>query len=854
MADKRGGLLTTKFPSRGAFTPVERMPDWMRTGERWREQGITSDPDQRRQVLDWDAAQAGVQRQGRLYRGGTLPDRVEALQEGLLGAAGQVPGVPWVAEKLGSALGSEAGRNVTQFLDSIPPGVDMGVGKGMLAGAGLAAKVSGKAKAAGKAVRAAGAASSASGAVAGAGKRAASNIKSDAILNIRALDPDEAKRLVLKGAHLKQDASGQYIGAPRGIDSPAKLAAWRRGLDRQLEEAARVVPEAVDWYDRARGSVTTMAGPDPARQYETTRNLALYSAQRAPKVNLGLSLAAEDAYAMGKRADVKGAGNADQWANYVQGRKPGSGIKLGNKTVEYGNKFDPTFKTYDLSPTRGLGQKAVDGARSERSKKMGGSTNDIWHFRFLGYTGPGGSTFKSGGTPQMHAFADAETLLAAERASQRGLGGRSDWNMSSVQALPWVYKKGGDLYRRGYAESLEDGYRQASQEYREHFPSYFAHATNESMVAPGVGHLENLKNLPDDDKRFYHQLKRSIWANDDGQGGWRSWFFDANHKSQLPGQEARGYYKPDSGGPEMNAVDVYTPLVSMTPQSATSFVDPKTGKAMLDTDRGLTDDARNLMQGGANLVGYAQVQNAGAWSAPINAAKQRNKGGLLFETGRALTPSEMAKVAAAGKRVKLPDVVDYGDRVLFNRFWSGRTKSAANAKNRKEATPKLRAVMDKLGFSEETPVRVDSGLEDYQKAWAKANEGQGVATGQFLRRAGETNTRDVLNTQELADRMGGERLVDSMFAAAGAGRTRPDIQNARGIMAGSARPMDELQGAYDLNQSIQAQGRASGMTQDQINASLKKAGVWLPALGLLGAGLGRQQQERQEPRGFFSYY
>jgi hypothetical protein len=31
-------------------------------------------------------------------------------------------------------------------------------------------------------------------------------------------------------------------------------------------------------------------------------------------------------------------------------------------------------------------------------------------------------------------------------------------------------------------------------------------------------------------------------------------------------------------------------------------------------------------------------------------------------------------------------------------------------------------------------------------------------------------------------------------------------------------------------------------------------GVWLPALGLLGVGLGRQQQEQQEPRGFFSYY
>ena len=46
------------------------------------------------------------------------------------------------------------------------------------------------------------------------------------------------------------------------------------------------------------------------------------------------------------------------------------------------------------------------------------------------------------------------------------------------------------------------------------------------------------------------------------------------------------------------------------------------------------------------------------------------------------------------------------------------------------------------------------------------------------------------------------------------------------------------------------------MTQEQINASLEKAGVWPPALGLLGVGLGRQQQQREQqaPRDLFSYY
>ena len=155
MADKRGGLLSTKFPARGAFKPLERMPDWMRVGERWREQGIPAYDTLGQQTLMAREAYARErERQEAARLGRRLPD-LQDLQEGvvspLLGAVAQVPGVAWGAEQLGAAMNSRPGREVMQFLDSLPPNVDLGAGdlaKGLLAGAALVPKL-GKRAAAG---------------------------------------------------------------------------------------------------------------------------------------------------------------------------------------------------------------------------------------------------------------------------------------------------------------------------------------------------------------------------------------------------------------------------------------------------------------------------------------------------------------------------------------------------------------------------------------------------------------------------------------------------------------------------------------------------------------------------------
>ena len=84
MADKRGGLLSTKFPARGAFKPLERMPDWMRVGERWREQGIPAyDTLGQRTLMAREAYARERERQEAARLGRRLPD-LQDLQEGVV--------------------------------------------------------------------------------------------------------------------------------------------------------------------------------------------------------------------------------------------------------------------------------------------------------------------------------------------------------------------------------------------------------------------------------------------------------------------------------------------------------------------------------------------------------------------------------------------------------------------------------------------------------------------------------------------------------------------------------------------------------------------------------------------------
>ena len=61
----------------------------------------------------------------------------------------------------------------------------------------------------------------------------------------------------------------------------------------------------------------------------------------------------------------------------------------------------------------------------------------------MGYE-PGEATTRKGDvslTAPQHKFMDYETALAADRANQTGVGGKTDWTGEQIQAAPWVQQK-----------------------------------------------------------------------------------------------------------------------------------------------------------------------------------------------------------------------------------------------------------------------------------------------------------------------------------------------------------------------------------------------------------------------------
>lgn len=104
---------------------------------------------------------------------------------------------------------------------------------------------------------------------------------------VRNMDPEEMLGAARRGVHLKQDPkTGQYIGAPRGIDSPAKLAAMRKNFDILVEAGAG----GGDWYQRVYKGVEEVTGGDPEKMVRMFNELAITSPQAMPETNLGLSL------------------------------------------------------------------------------------------------------------------------------------------------------------------------------------------------------------------------------------------------------------------------------------------------------------------------------------------------------------------------------------------------------------------------------------------------------------------------------------------------------------------------------------------------------------------------------------
>ena len=392
-------------------------------------------------------------------------------------------------------------------------------------------------------------------------------------------------------ARNRVSTTGQYVGAPAGVDTPEKLAANRAtymDLVRQ-GEAGR------NWYDGSSNWIEGVTANQKAAQ-EAANVLGVTSQGTGVDANLGFTVKGINQVAAGFPADT--------------GRFPATAAPLTAKILAgqnpaLGPKRDPFAQNLSVAWNPNMAQFPV---------------HDIWDGRAFGYTGkpnakyPEGRPWDAGFSPQQHAFMDAET---DEIIDQFGALGES-YDPLSVQAAAWTGAKidAGDLLPQD-----------AAMHYGDYSPKYQASATYEQVPGQGTGHLEGIVNRPFGVRQDYNDL--AGWLDPKG----RDSLYSSTGMLVEPTRDALGVFTPQgSQVAEFNPANIARPLV----QTSGNVLPPD--KALLST----TEAAR----------AYVDAQNAGAWNRviPDGQTSAGERTSLQINTGRRVTQEELTQINEVATR------------------------------------------------------------------------------------------------------------------------------------------------------------------------------------------------------------
>lgn len=514
-----------------------------------------------------------------------------------------------------------------------------------------------------------------------------------------------ARDLARKGAHLKQDSTGQYVGGPRSngiygmtVDSPQALASMRRGADQQVEQGLYNAP----WYDRARSTAEEAAGGANTKAALFARGGAAYSPQATPPTEINSFLKQHNARVItGDNLVPRTKSQATNVAKAYQ-VDPVTGqiifspdkIRLGKKTGPYADAKDPTIPAADLYK----------------------APSDIWHGRVMGYSDPGGKQFSRGFSPQEHGFLTGENLLLADRAQQKldaGLlgtipGTSPGFRMDpkATQAATW-----GTARERSYKAARDAEiarFDKASSKWEKQTTKWVDSGKKgkrpQKPVMRNVGKESDASiiarasaGIDDATKRNIASLtyeyapgESVIPGASKGSGmegfsqqmqavqGARDPYIDAMQGYQMNTLNAPGEYVNSLGVTENQPAFVARPLVGMENSSFTTSTG-KTGRGGQQIDA----SGRVLMDTAAKLRAVNDLQEGVGWNkfTPANSSmKGREKTGIQFSPLQttadnsvpAGTQIERAKQALQGAGL---DVVHVGDGLHAGRFasdWDGK--------------------------------------------------------------------------------------------------------------------------------------------------------------------------------------
>ena len=333
-------------------------------------------------------------------------------------------------------------------------------------------------------------------------------------------DPSKAaKGLLKKGAEAVAEVTrakrrvgttGQYVGAPPGIDSPQKYSAL---IDDYAKNVEKGLP-GKEFYNESSADVLARTAGDTKLADKFVENLAVLS-----------------------RSNNVGGNTTMSAKGHVQAMT-GDPIHTGR------------FPSRDVPPLREIYQEGTGYLGHKRSpfaeqlsvawapERIGRGVNDMHELESMGYP----ANMNPSGT--VHAFMDEVRDEAIKRLNKRGVGGITDWNTGTAQAANWTANK----IRRGEVDPGD-----AAKTYATYLPRLEANATYEAIPGAGTGHLAGLLDAPFETKLRFTNDPAGSWLTPYGN--------DVLYAAQglLPGKTASGIGRFRD---EVNPANIARPVIA----------------------------------------------------------------------------------------------------------------------------------------------------------------------------------------------------------------------------------------------------------------------------------------------------
>jgi hypothetical protein len=261
---------------------------------------------------------------------------------------------------------------------------------------------------------------------------------------------------------LRRTKTGQYVGAPQGIDSPQKL----RSLRRKLEALAAAGEEGRFWYERSGQAILEAAGGNKREAEKIVQAIAITSPSTPVKDNFAYAIQAYAAWRAGKE------------------------IKTGRFPQAMSKRLEELFngKDWEGRKTNNFYINLMREIDPERSQ---GVTIDIWMMRALGYD-------SENPTDAQYSFAEEETLRIANKYG---------WEPQQAQAAIWVA-----------AKAAMDGkpVSQMSYDYSTALEENLGQISWESIPGATANHMPEMFDAPMEQQAEYHVDISKAFLDDEG--------------------------------------------------------------------------------------------------------------------------------------------------------------------------------------------------------------------------------------------------------------------------------------------------------------------------------------------------